>query len=59
MNIVSSKQKAALRRLVETNDPQAPHASEILECVDRGLMPSPEAVEWLIEWIRSGARGAA
>lgn len=52
MNIVSSKQKTELKRLIENGDPQASHATEILECVDKGIAPPPEAIEWFIGWLR-------
>jgi hypothetical protein len=55
MNIVSSKQKTELKRLAAAGDT---HATEILKCVDKGIAPPPEAIEWFIGWLR-GARGAA
>jgi hypothetical protein len=56
MNIVSTKQKAALQRLATGGDS---NAAEILKCLDRGVAPPPEAIEWFIEWLRVSARGAA
>jgi len=55
MNIVSSKQKIELKRLIASGDPQAPHATEILKCVDKGIAPPPEAIEWFIKWMREKA----
>lgn len=58
MNIVSSKQKAALKRIAAGDDVAAKHALEILNCVDHGVVPPPSAVEWFVEWIRT-SKGAA
>jgi|KBSSwiStaDraftv2_1062776.scaffolds.fasta_scaffold437306_2 hypothetical protein len=55
MNVVSSKQKSKLQHLAVSGDPQAARAEEILRCLDKGIVPPPEAVEWLIEWLRRGA----
>jgi hypothetical protein len=56
MNIVSTKQKAALQRLAAGGDS---NATEILKCLDQGIAPPPAAIEWFIEWLRVNARGAA
>jgi cellulose synthase/poly-beta-1,6-N-acetylglucosamine synthase-like glycosyltransferase len=56
MNIVSSKQKAELKLLAAGGNM---HAAQILECLDKGVVPPPEAIDWLIRWFRLGARGAA
>jgi hypothetical protein len=55
LNIVSSKQKTELKRLIDSGGPQAPYAAEILKCVDKGVAPPPEAIEWFIKWMREKA----
>lgn len=55
MNIVSAKQRAALKRIAAGEGVAAKRAGEILNCVDRGVVPPPEAVEWFVEWIRTRA----
>lgn len=54
MKVVSEKQKKALERIVKNaeRDDRA-HATEILNCVDRGVVPAPTAIEWFVEWIRT------
>lgn len=58
MNIVSAKQRAALKRIAEGDGVAAKRAGEILNCVDRGVVPPPEAVEWFVEWIRTRGQAA-
>lgn len=59
MNIVSSKQKAALKSLAASKSAGSDHALEILNCVDHGVVPSPEAVEWFVVWLRTWKGAAA
>jgi hypothetical protein len=58
MDLICSKQKAALKHLAATgNGLVAERALEILNCIDHGVVPPPEAVEWFIKWLREN-RGA-
>ena len=59
MNIVSSKQKAALKSLAVGSGFEARSALAILNCVDHGVVPAPEAVEWFVEWLRTSKGTAA
>lgn len=54
MKIVSNKQKQALKRIADSDRPEErEHATEILNCVDKGVVPAPSSVEWLVEWLRT------
>ncbi len=54
VKVVSEKQKKSLERIADSDRPdEREHAKEILNCVDRGVVPAPSAVEWFVEWLRT------